>query len=57
MPRYTVEIINRSVITAKNPADAEKTATTKFMENVKDIRKVKIEPYTEEILDNLDGNR
>ena len=57
MPRYTVDIVNRSVVTAKNKADAVRTATTKFMENVKDIRKVKIETYTEEILDNLDGNR
>ena len=56
MPRYTVDIVNRSVVTAKNKADAERTATTKFMENVKDIRKVKIETYTEEMLDNLDGN-
>ena len=57
MPRYTVDIYHRKVVTAKNKADAERTATTKFMENVKDIRKVKIETYTEEILDNLDGNR
>ena len=56
MPRYTVDIINRSVITAKNKADAEKTTTTRFMENVKDIRKVDIETHTEEILDNLDGD-
>ena len=56
MPRYTVDIVNRSVITAKNKADAEKTATTRFMENVKDIRKVDIETHTEEILDNLDGD-
>ena len=56
MPRYTVDIINRSVITAKNKADAEKTATTRFMEYVNDIRKVDIESHTEEILDNLDGD-
>jgi len=51
MPRYTVDIVNRSVVTAKNKADAEKTVITKFMENVKDIRKVDVETHTEEIME------
>ena len=56
MPRYTVDIYHRKVVTAKNKADAENTVVTKFMENIKDIKKVDIETYTEEILDNLDGS-
>ena len=56
MPRYTVDIVHRKVVRAKNKADAEKTIVTKFMENIKDIKKVDIETYTEEILDNLDGS-
>ena len=57
MPRYTVDIVHRKVVRAKNKADAENTVVTKFMENIKDIKKCDIETSTEEILDNLDGNR
>ena len=51
MPRYTVDIVHRKVVKAKNKADAKKTIVTNFLKNIKNVKKCDIETYTEEILD------
>ena len=51
MPRYTVDIVHRKVVKAKNKADAENTVVTNFLKNIKNIKKCDIETYTEKIID------
>ena len=51
MPRYTVDIVHRKVVKAKNKADAKNTVVINFLKNIKNVKKCDIETYTEEIIE------
>ena len=51
MTRYTVDIVHRKVVKAKNKADAKNTVVINFLKNIKNVKKCDIETYTEEIID------